>query len=219
MSKCSIKDCGGDHLARGYCGKHYQRWKKHGSASVVLEERHGLCGTPEHRAWKSMMSRCFNKKHPAFYRYGKRGITVCKRWLKFKIFFSDMGIRPSKNHSLERVNNSRGYSPANCKWATSREQNNNMRTNRMVVLNKKRMTMAQAASELGIRQDTARMRLERGCPIDMPMRWSPMNAEIVKKIRRYYTGGRGQCRVLGEKYGVSRDVIWQIVNRKTWRHI
>jgi hypothetical protein len=82
---------------------------------------HGMTDTPEWTAWNSMVQRCTCKTHAAWGDYGGRGITVCKRWLKFENFFKDMGPRPAGT-TLDRKNNARGYSPANCRWATWEEQ-------------------------------------------------------------------------------------------------
>lgn len=68
--------------------------------------------TPEYTAWISMRERCNNPSYREFYLYGGRGIKVCNRWnLSFENFFSDMGPRPSKKHSIERLNVNLGYSP------------------------------------------------------------------------------------------------------------
>jgi hypothetical protein len=78
-----------------------------------------------------MKKRCLTPSDRAYRNYGGRGIKVCKRWLKFENFLEDMGEQP-EGLQLERVNNSLGYSKRNCKWVTSKEQNNNRRFNRMI---------------------------------------------------------------------------------------
>lgn len=85
--------------------------------------------SPEYNAWTAMHQRCSNPRNPAFKWYGARGIKVCARWASFEAFLVDMGPRPP-GLTLERVDNARGYSPSNCKWATWTEQNNNTRRNR-----------------------------------------------------------------------------------------
>ena len=88
---------------------------------------HGKTKTPEYYAWNNMKSRCANKTHQAYKNYGGRGIEVCERWEKFENFLTDMGIRPSPVHSLERKNVNGNYEPNNCKWGTPSEQQRNRR--------------------------------------------------------------------------------------------
>lgn len=88
---------------------------------------HGQRWRPEYRVWDAMLQRCKNPNVHYYPGYGGRGISVCASWEKFDNFFNDMGERPSDRHSIERVDNDKGYSLENCKWATPEEQGRNTR--------------------------------------------------------------------------------------------
>lgn len=99
------------------------RARKHGFTS-------SLPGTPEHATylcWENIIQRCRNPKNTNYPRYGGRGIRVCERWLSFEAFLADVGLRPSPELSIERINNDGHYEPGNCKWATHAEQQKNRR--------------------------------------------------------------------------------------------
>ena len=67
--------------------------------------------SPEYSSWHSMKQRCLNRNHPHFTYYGGRGITVDPAWMTFSNFLADMGPKPTPRHSIERMNNAKGYGP------------------------------------------------------------------------------------------------------------
>jgi hypothetical protein len=115
----------------------------------------------EYDAWLCMHSRCSNHRHKAFHNYGGRGIEVCERWADFANFLEDMGKRP-EGKSLDRIDNDKGYSPENCRWATKKEQCSNQRVNVFMEHDGLRRTVAEWAAVYGLRRDTLARRLERG---------------------------------------------------------
>lgn len=122
---------------------------------------HGDSYACEYRSWKMMRSRCTNPNDPAYHNYGERGIRVCDRWDDYGAFLLDMGRRPTPAHTLERIDNSKGYSPENCRWATRAEQLRNRRNNRNVTHNGTTMCVADWSTKTGIPKSTLRYRLRR----------------------------------------------------------
>lgn len=100
--------------------------EKRAEASSIANRTHGKSRTPIYVCWAEMMARCYRRSHTAWDRYGGRGIKVCQRWHKFENFYMDMGD-PPPGLSLDRKDNDKGYSKANCRWATRLEQQNNRR--------------------------------------------------------------------------------------------
>ena len=120
--------------------------------------KHGMSNTPTYIAWQGMKNRCRNKSNK---NYGGRGIKFCRRWLHFKNFLSDMGIRPDGT-SLERLDVNSGYSPENCIWADLSTQSNNRRTNRNITAYGLTATASTWQHLTGINADVIRHRTRTG---------------------------------------------------------
>ena len=99
---------------------------------------HNMTKTPEFKAWGNIKQRCYNKNYVGYKNYGGRGIKVCDRWLDkesgFENFLEDMGKKPGKEYSIDRIDTNGDYTPENCRWATNKEQHLNMRTNKIIII-------------------------------------------------------------------------------------
>lgn len=121
---------------------------------------HGRSNSSEYTCWETMIQRCTNPSCPSFRNYGGRGIAVCDRWRAFENFLADLGPRPSMKHSLERIDNDKGYAPGNVVWATRREQQRNRRNTSRVTLHGRQVLLIEACEEAGIHRDTVLGRLK-----------------------------------------------------------
>lgn len=97
------------------------------SAKITHGHYVGGRPSPTYVSWQNMHTRCSNENDPTYPKYGGAGVTVCKRWNKFESFLADMGERPPGT-TLDRKENSKGYSKSNCRWATRQEQARNRGT-------------------------------------------------------------------------------------------
>ncbi len=136
--------CGGETIVN-------REWLRNGKsrdcgchAQADRERRHIPHGhttngrwTPEYSAWKNMIFRCENPNYKHYRDYGGRGITICMRWNNFQNFFADMGEKPSREYSLDRIDVNGNYEPSNCRWATQQQQV----LNRRPILRAKRQSL------------------------------------------------------------------------------
>ena len=111
---------------------------------------HGCSNTRTYKIWEGIKQRTCNSKRKEFKNYGGRGILICVRWKhSYAAFLEDMGECPA-NHSIERIDNQKGYSKNNCRWATKLEQNNNHRRNVLVEFRGETKNLTQWAKEFGL---------------------------------------------------------------------
>lgn len=124
-----------------------------------------------------MLDRCYNEGNEHYQRYGGRGITVCPEWKEsFAAFYQDMWARPSKEHSLDRINNDYGYSKANCRWATWEEQAANRSNNFYCEYQGQKRLLKDICAEVGVEYYRTYIRLQSG--------WS-LEEALAKKVRKY----------------------------------
>jgi len=125
--------------------------------------KHGMWRSKEFALWTGMLARCNNPKHDQYHRYGARGIKVCKEWSdSFLAFYNYMGNRPTNKHSIDRIDNNKGYEPGNVRWATPIEQCNNKTNNVWIEAEGKRWTISQYARHKGLSPSCVKLRLKRG---------------------------------------------------------
>lgn len=158
-----------------------------------------------------MRHRCYNPKTPYYDNYGGRGITVCPEWFNsFETFLDDMGKRPTSGHSLDRIDNNLGYSKDNCRWATSKVQNNNKSRSStigqsskspLLTYNGRTMERIAWAEEVKIPSQTIAARLKYGWTIGQALgleeRVRPNKA--VKKGKRLNIGNDMEAPSRGRK--------------------
>lgn len=148
------KEISSSNLLRGLsiscgCG-HFGKTTKHGLSKSRLYSTHVL-----------MMRRCYDTKDVSYKSYGGRGITVCERWHNIANFIEDNSDY-TPGLSIDRIDNNSGYSPENCRWATKKQQQRNMRTNRIITAFGKAMCLSEWSEITGLKLTTIRTRINRG---------------------------------------------------------
>lgn len=135
----------------------------------------------EYSVWQAMKDRCNNINNKNFHRYGGRGITYDPTWQYFENFIKDMGFKPTKSHSIERINNDLGYSKNNCKWATPAEQSRNYSYNVKITYNDETLCLVDWADKAGINRRTFHHRYKNGWSIEKMLTTKPGKTYIRKQ--------------------------------------
>ena len=160
-AKCS---CGGTRIAHmaSITSGDVRACKKCTKEASGRTPRHPLKPT-----WRAMIGRCHDPKNSGYRNYGARGIEVCTLWREsFENFLNDMGERPTSKHSLDRIDNSRGYDPGNCRWALPHEQQNNKRSNVNVCAGGRTLTLTEWSRALNVTVERLNYPLRHGYTLD-----------------------------------------------------
>lgn len=154
--------------------------------TVEVHRTHGQSSTPEYRAWQAIKDRCLNPNNKRFADYGGRGIKVCAAWRdNFTEFLAEVGKRPTSRHTIERMNNSKGYEPGNVCWALPPRQMVNRRNTRFVDYEGRSVPLADLAKQFDVPANTLRARLLKG--------W-PAGTALSEPVRHKEPNGAGRLR-------------------------
>lgn len=162
MKMCKVKDCNRKTVGRGYCNTHYKQWYRHGKV-FSYDYYHGMSMTPFYNSWRGINERVKRSKT-----YIQKNISVCIRWKNFHNFKEDMyetyldhcENNGQRNTTIERINNNKGYSPKNCRWATTFEQGKNKSNSRIVRFRGKTKILSEWARQLGLHHMSIHYRIK-----------------------------------------------------------
>lgn len=140
--------------------------------------KHGLHTTPEYQAWADMKTRCTCATNKSFRNYGGRGISYCPSWEEFSVFITDMGVRPSPQHTLDRIDNNKGYSANNCRWVVMKTQQRNKRSNVFALFNGEEKCISTIAEDNNVSYGALLKRIKKGESVE-----SAVNTLRTKKRR------------------------------------
>lgn len=159
-------DCGKEHIAhvRAVKSGHTKSCGcQRVESTIKRSTKHGKAKLPEYQIWAGIKTRTTNKKrHGSEKDYVFRGIKMSNEWINnFDKFYEDMGPRPSTRHTIERIDNSKGYFRTNCKWATRTEQNRNKRNNLLLDYQGKTKCISEWSEITGINEETLRSRFHK----------------------------------------------------------
>ena len=180
MYKC-ICDCGnyvivsGTHLRSG-----------HNQSCGCLKEEQKTIGTDRLATiWRGMVSRCYSENNDSYPRYGAKGITVCESWKNdFKVFRS-WALKHGYNDSLtlDRIDNSKGYEPINCRWESYKKQANNRKNNVTITFKGITHTITEWSDLLDINAGRLYRRKYKGMSDEEILNHFPEVADLLEKMR------------------------------------
>lgn len=208
QAKCVVN---GSYLRKGLsqsCGCYNrelnsERMKTHGESKTRL-----------YKLWVGMKKRCYNQNCNSYKYYGAEGKAVCDEWKdSFQAFYDwSMSNGYQDNLTIERIDNSKGYSPDNCKWATMKEQSNNTRRNHLIEYKGKKQNLTQWAEELNINYDKLEARINR-LHWDVDRAFKEPKKMKSKRSSNYLIPYNGETHTLAEWSKIVGIKYWTLVAR------
>lgn len=122
--------------------------------------KHGMTQTRIYDTWVKMKSRCYKPTDKNYPNYGGRGIKMEKKWLDFLGFYEDMGPTYREELTIERIDNNKGYTKANCKWITAAEQAKNKRSVARYSFKGEKLSIPEIADKIGLKRRTLYSRIK-----------------------------------------------------------
>ncbi len=191
------------------------------------KEFHGKSRTRAYRSWEGMLRRCYKSSDSGYARYGAKGIQVCAQWRdSFSAFLRDMGDPPTKEHTIDRVNNQGNYTPENCRWATKKQQACNTTAAVLITFDGITDSISGWARRIRVSHNRISNRLKQHLPLDEVLSTENMTTtltkEKVKEIRKYFNhckGVFGSVKQTAEYFGIGYACCWSIVRNKNWRNV
>lgn len=170
------------------------RKEKCGDRLRQLNKTHGDSHTRLFRIWTGIKTRCFDKNDKTYKRYGGRGISMCQEWKDDFTKFRDWALANGYSDELtcDRIDNDKGYSPDNCRWATYKQQGRNTSKNTLLTINGETLAAAEWAERNGIQKELVYGRLKKG--------WTPEEAVSTKPFEREERRGKYQITYNGETH-------------------
>lgn len=203
-------DCGNTTIVPTYrltCGETKscgcKRYESHNKV-------HGMTKTDIHNKWLQIKQRCLDKNYKAYQNYGAVGITICDEWKDDFVAFMNWSYKNGYREglSLDRIDNSKGYSPDNCRWVTWKDQCNNRRSNINVTYQGRTQTLKQWCEELNLNYDLIRNRMRK-----KRITFEEAIEEGVPAARNHY---KDIDKKLVEENGLKYKTVWMRINACGW---
>lgn len=161
----NVKHLGGKLLSHKYC------------RACNPEQHVGVERRLEYTTWQAMRARCLNTEHRNYHLYGGSGVTICDRWINcFENFYTDMGPRPTRTSQIDRIDNSKGYAPDNCRWVSRTANCRNKTNNRLVAFRGELLPISEIVERTGIARHVFCYRIKQG--------WSAEDAATKPLLRK-----------------------------------
>jgi hypothetical protein len=129
-----------------------------------FQKKHGQSKSKLYHVWLSMRERCSNENHKSYKHYGAKGIKVCHDWNNSFVSFSEFAISNGYKEGLtiDRIDVNKGYSPNNCRFVTTKDQNRNYSRNHLITYKNETLCLTDMADKYKVNRATVLYRLRAG---------------------------------------------------------